>query len=88
MKEFKDLEFEVHPEGLGTQAVMKFNNRYGVSVITGRMFYTNKSNPFEVAVLKDGTLTYNTHIASDVLGYQTEEDVTRIMKQVQELKDD
>jgi len=84
MKEFEDLEFEVHPAGSGTKAIMKFNNGYGVSVVTERVFYTS-DKPYEVAVLKDGKLTRDTHITNDALGYQTEEDITRIMKQVQEL---
>jgi hypothetical protein len=34
---------------------------------------------------KDGNLTYDTPVTNDVIGYLTEEDVTDVMKQVQEL---
>lgn len=86
MKEFKDLDFGAHSAGLGgTHATMVFDNGYGVSVITGRMFYTSEEKPYEVAVTKGGSLCYDTPITNDVLGYRTEEEVTEIMKQVQEL---
>lgn len=89
MKTFKDLEFKKHPNfgigGFRTQAEMKFENNYGVSVITGG--YGNESQPYEVAVLYEGGLCYTTHITDDVIGYLTASEVTKIMKQVQELKE-
>ena len=87
MKTFKDLVFEQHPNfgigGFTTQSTMKFENGYGVSVITGG--YGSESEPYEVAVLFEGDLCYTTHITDDVMGYQTADNVTKIMKQVQEL---
>ena len=47
--------------------------------------YTNNDNEWELAVLKNGAICYNTHITDDVMGYLLEEDVTRVMIQVQEL---
>lgn len=38
-KTFNDLEFYTHRTGFGKQARMDFPNGYGVSVITGDMFY-------------------------------------------------
>lgn len=89
MKTFKDLQFEKHPAYIGfiTQAKMNFKNNYGVSVITGNSSYTSISEPYEVAILYKDELTYNTYITNDVLGYQTEDMVTKVMKQVQELKE-
>ena len=88
MKTFKDLIFENHPvqSHFNTQAEMNFKNDYGVSVITGEGAYSSDSEPYEVAIKYKGSLTYNTPITDDVIGYQTEDDVTEIMKQVQELK--
>jgi hypothetical protein len=81
MKTFKDLEFKKHPSygigGFRTQAEMKFDNNYGVSVITGG--YGNESKPYEVAVLYRGGLCYTTHL--------TASEVTKIMEQVQELNE-
>ena len=87
MKTFKDLEFKIHPNHplFDTQAEMHFENGYGVSVITGKSAYSNSINTYEVAILFEGQITYNTHITDDVIGYQDEDDVNDIMKKVQEL---
>ena len=84
MKSFNDLVF--NNAKIFKQATLSFDNNYGVSVITGKGAYGNKNAPYEVAVLYMGELCYSTDITSDVIGYCTEEKVTRIMKQVQELK--
>jgi hypothetical protein len=43
---------------------------------------------YELAVLdSNGELTYNTSITNDVMGYLNSSDVTRIMEDVQKLKD-
>ena len=89
MKTFSDLNFKAHPNGPGTQAILFFPNGYGVSVIAGSIFYTNCEEPYELAVLLGGekkpSLTYATPITNDVIGYLTEEKVTAIMKDVQNL---
>jgi hypothetical protein len=65
---------------------MTFENGYGVSVVSHSYSYGGKDGLFEIAVLdKDGDLTYDTPVTNDVIGYLTEEDVTDVMKQVQEL---
>jgi hypothetical protein len=90
MKTFGDLEFEVindTPFMVGKKSRMSFDNGYGVSVVSHTYSYGGKDGLFEVAVLdKDGNLTYDTPVTNDVIGYLTEEDVTDVMKQVQELK--
>ena len=85
MKEFKDLEFKEH-EGswFDTHAKVNFENGYGVSVINGESAYCD-SDTYELAVLYNDSLTYNTKITDNVIGYQTAEEVTELMKQVQEL---
>jgi hypothetical protein len=66
---------------------MTFENGYGVSVVSHTYSYGGKDGLFEIAVLdKDGNLTYDTPVTNDVIGYLTEEDVTDVLKQVQELK--
>lgn len=89
MKTFQDLEFEQindAPFMVGKKARMSFENGYGVSVVSHTYSYGGKNGLFEIAVLdKDGNLTYDTPVTNDVIGYLTEEDVTDVMKQVQEL---
>jgi hypothetical protein len=90
MKTFKDLKFEQlndTPYMVGKKSRMQFDNGYGVSVISHTHSYGGRNGLYEVAVLdSDGNLTYETPVTNDVIGYLTEEDVTDIMKQVQELK--
>lgn len=85
MKTFKDLEFKSHSIGNGLQAVMNFDNDYGVSVVKFNGSYGYNSDLWEVAILYKDALTYNTDITDDVLGYQTDQDVTDVMEKVQKL---
>ena len=85
MKTFKDLEFKPHSIGNGLQAVMNFDNDYGVSVVKFNGSYGYNSDLWEVAILYKDALTYNTDITDDVLGHQTDQDVTDVMEKVQKL---
>ena len=87
LKTFKDLDFKTHPIGGGLQAVMNFENGYGVSVIKFYGSYGYYKDLWEVAILHKGSITYSTHITDDVLGHRTERGVTRTMKKVQKLKE-
>ena len=90
MKKFEDLEFEQikdSPYQIGVKCKIVFENGYGVSVVCHTHSYGSKNGLFEIAVLgKDGDLTYDTPVTNDVIGYLSREEVTDIMKQVQELK--
>ena len=90
MNQFSDLDFKPHPAGVeGTQAITYFQNGFGVSVVSGPYFYSNISGPYEVAILhKDGSITYDTPITNDVLGHLNRNEVTEIMRQVQELENE
>lgn len=89
MKKFQDLPFfpiNDAPFMIGKKARMHFDNGYGVSVVSHSYSYGGRDGLYEVAVLdEDGDLTYNTPVTNDVIGYLTEEDVSDVMKQVQEL---
>ena len=90
MKKFEDLEFKKIEDAsilIGVKCQMVFENGYGVSVVSHTHSYGGKDGLFEIAVLgKDGDLTYDTPVTNDVIGYLSQEEVTDIMKQVQELK--
>jgi len=94
MKTFKHLNFKPHPISVSSmpqfanakQAVMNFENGYGVSVIFGACFYSNGRDTYELAVLLDGELCYNTPITDDVMGHLSKKEVTEAMKKVQQLK--
>jgi len=97
IKTFKDLEFEMHPILLDAKsqytkemfanskhAVMEFENGYSVSVIFGDQFCSNGIDTYEVAIIKDNHVCYDTPLTDNVLAYQTEDEVTEIMRKVQE----
>ena len=85
--EFSDLEFEDMPKRYeGIQAIHEFKNGYGVSVVRHNFSYGGDAGLYEVAVLKDGGLCYDTAVADDVIGWCDEEKVTEILQQVSRLK--
>lgn len=88
LKKFQDLSFEFHSDmyTYGKRARMFFPNGYGVSVISNNYSYGGREGLFEIGVLDTaGDLCYNTPVTDDVIGWLNEEDVSRVMKEVQEL---
>ena len=100
-KTFSDLRWEPHLLAIESQgkdflsknkdakhAVIIFDNGYGVSVVRDCPLITDVHN-FEIAVIK-GTqnsysLVYDTGITDDVIRCDTEDEITDIMRQVQDL---
>lgn len=91
MKTFKDLVFEEYsisslPQYKNAkQSKETFENNYGVSVIFGSCFYSNGIDTYEVAILYNDEITYNTNITDGVIGHLTEDEVSEIMIKVQKL---
>jgi hypothetical protein len=85
MKTFKDLKFKPHAAGMGgVMSRITFENGYGASVVQTFFSYGGKDGLYELAVLdSNGSLTYETPITSDVEGYLTEDDVTKLLEQIQ-----
>ena len=83
MKTFKDLEFkELSAHKLDAKrAKLFFNNGYGVSVVSGALFYTTENAPYELAVIRktDNDVDFIINVG----GYLTEEEVTQIMRNIQ-----
>jgi hypothetical protein len=81
---FNDLEFKQDIQrGLNAARVM-FDNGYGASVVVGPYTYGGEDGLYELGVLgKDGKLTYDTPVTDDVKGYLSEDDVTRLLEQIQ-----
>jgi hypothetical protein len=83
---FNDLEFKQDMlRGLNAARVM-FDNGYGASVVVGPHTYGGEDGLYELGVLgKDGKLTYDTPVTDDVEGYLSEDDVTKLLEQIQKL---
>jgi len=88
MKTFNDLDFNPMDMGIGIgiQARINFDNGYGASVIKSPYSYGGNQDLYELAVIKDNAICYDTPITDDVIGYLTEDDVTKYLGQIQELK--
>jgi hypothetical protein len=85
---FQQLQFRSTIGG-GIAATFIFPNRYGCSVIQGPSTYGNAEGLYEMAVLgKNGGITYETPITSDVLGYLTPDDVTHYMNEISRLQNE
>lgn len=86
MKTFDDLKFYPHGWAVDAKhAVLHFDNGYGCSVLIGNDFYSDGIETYELAVLHDDLICYDTPITDDVLGYLTKEEVTIVMKKIQQL---
>ena len=59
-----------------------FPNGYGISVIRGFGSYGQREGLFEIALLKNGSLTYDKGDFKDVIGYLTPEKVVYYAKKI------
>ncbi len=78
-----DAEARLHPAICGLQWLIKFKNGYEASVISGKYAYTDSEHPYELAVLKDGELCYDTPITDDVIGHLTADEVGEILEKIE-----
>jgi hypothetical protein len=62
-----------------------FENGYGLSVIRSEYSYGGSDGLFEAAVLYDDHIVYDTPITSDVLGWQTQDDIVDLIALVEAL---
>lgn len=67
------------------QKKFQFNNGYGASVVCNTMSYGNNKGLFEVAVLKNDKITYDTPITGDVVGFLDFAGVADILDRIQKL---
>lgn len=81
-----DLVFKNHSLGFGgTVASHTFPNGYGASIITGEHAYSSEDAPYELAVLHNNEITYDTPLTDDVLGYLTEDEVNEYLLKIEAL---
>jgi len=72
----------------GTQEIYEFPNGYGASVVSHDGSYGGNSGLYEIAVLKDGNLCYDTPITSDVIGWLDSWQVESYLAQIESLPTD
>ena len=90
-REFRNDEYKKR------QAIYFFENGYGISIINIKnhngtfLSYTNTETEYEIAVLQkrengSSTITYDTALTDDVIGFLKIEEVYKIMKEIEKLK--
>lgn len=77
----------------GTQHLFRFDNNFGASVVCHKYSYGGDEGFWELAVLKydeDGewSLTYDTPVTQDVVGYLTPKDVEGLLEEIEELTEE
>ncbi len=77
----------VHPRhNSGTQNLYRFTNGYGASVIQTPYSYGGDRGLWELAVIKfdadDYSITCETDVTNDVIGYMTPEEVQKTLDQI------
>jgi hypothetical protein len=84
---FQELNFQDHPMGMGKQCIVQFSNGYGASIVQGPHTYGGDRGLYELAVFgKDGQITYDTPVTSDVLGYLSEQEVEKTLSDIKNLE--
>ena len=84
---YKDLVFsrvDSTPKGDVSQAIVKFENGLGLSVLCGPGTLTSSDRPCEAAVISDGTyaIVYPDFTHGDVLSFLTADQVSEYMVKV------
>ena len=82
---FNDLTFLPSTYSDGVHAIVTFDNGYGASVVKTNMSYGGKEGLYELAVLFDGLISYDTPITNDVIGFLTEDEVTELLQKIEDL---
>ena len=88
MKKFTDLVFTPNQHSGGVSCRLDFQNGYGASIVQSEYSYGGSEGLYEIAVLKEGSICYDTPITSDVLGYLNENDVIEIINSIEALPSD
>lgn len=69
------------------QHIYLFANGYGASVIKNSYSYGHEYGLYELAVMKDGRLCYDTPITDNVIGYLTADKVAEHLSRIEKLPD-
>jgi hypothetical protein len=82
---FNDLTFLPSTYADGVHAIVTFDNGYGASIVKTDRSYGGKEGLYELAVLFDGLISYDTPITNDVIGFLTEDEVTELLQKIEAL---
>jgi len=84
--DFKDLKFFNREDLNGVQAIVKFENGFGASIVKHNFSYGGSEGLYEMAVLDENNdICYTTSITNDVIGYLNEEEVSDYLNKIKNL---
>ena len=69
----------------GVVAVIHFTNGYSASCISHQYSYGGREGLWELAVMVDGIIVYDTPVTNDVLGHLPEEEIDALLVQIANL---
>lgn len=69
----------------GYHKVVNCDNGYSVSIVSSSFSYGGDKGLFEVAVMYDGEIVYDTLVTDDVVGYLDFQGVADVIRQVENL---
>lgn len=88
VSKFEDLKFIEHPVNhFDHIAQCEFPNGYGLSAVDGECAYCTEGN-YEVGILHNGELTYNTPLTDDVLADVSPERINELIATVKSWEKD
>ena len=70
---------------VGYSKVITFDNGYAASIVSSELSYGGKDGLFEIAVLYDGEIVYDTDITNDVVGYLDFDGVIQTLDNIRKL---
>ena len=65
--------------------VIEFENGYSASIVSHDLSYGGKQGLFEIAVLHDGEIVYDTPLTQDTVGWLDFADVAAILVEIEKL---
>ena len=75
-----------HPYMSGEQRIYEFDNGFRASVIRGDWSYGGDEGLYELAVMDDNGLRYDTTITNDVIGRLTQSEVEEYLLRIKALE--
>lgn len=78
---FKDLKF-IKIDGKSIAARIYFSNGYGASVVSGPNSYGGDKGLYELAVIYNDCIVYDTPVTNDTIGFLTEDEVSTYLYKI------
>jgi len=66
-------------------AKIGFDNGHGASILCGDMFYSNGVDTYELAVMNNNEICYDTPITDDVCGYLNQDELMQTLEDISKL---